>query len=60
MSTKSKGQEYFAKLTQVEQKVIAEIMKIENDSKRLSQNTSTVTEQQIKNIIEKYCFMGRD
>lgn len=60
MSTKSKGQEYFAKLTQVEQKVIAEIMKIENDSKRLSQNTSTVTEQQIKNIIEKYCFAGRD
>ncbi|MGL5204408.1 MAG: hypothetical protein ACRDA0_12595 [Cetobacterium sp.] len=60
MNSKSKGQEFFATLTQVEQQVIAEIMKVENDSKRLSQTKSTITEEKIKNIIEKYCFIRRD
>lgn len=60
MSAKSKGFEFFASLSYTEQEVIKEIMNIENDSKRLNQITSKGTEEKIKNIIEKYCFMGRD
>lgn len=60
MSTKSKGQEFFVSLSKIEQQAIAEIMGVENDSKRLSQITSKAAEEKIKNIIEKYCFMGRE
>lgn len=53
MSTKSKGQEFFEKLSPVQQQTIIGIIKLENDPDRLKVSTSTVIERKIKDIIIK-------
>lgn len=53
MSTKSKGQEFFESLSEVEQQTIITIIKLENDPDRLKVGTSIVLERKIKDIIIK-------
>lgn len=53
MSTKSKGQEFFENLSEVEQQTIITIIKLENDPDRLKVGTSVVLERKIKDIIIK-------
>ncbi|MEG2847709.1 MAG: hypothetical protein RR904_02910 [Bacilli bacterium] len=57
---RTKVQEFFDNLSEIEQQAIGEIMNVENDSKRLNQITSKTAEEKIKNIIEKYCFIRRE
>ncbi|MGL5932137.1 MAG: hypothetical protein ACRCY7_04420 [Cetobacterium sp.] len=52
MSTKSKGEEFFLKLTQEERDTIIEIIRLEADPERLRKKNSEVTEREIKKIIE--------
>ena len=53
MSMKSKGQEFFESLSEVEQQTIITIIKLENDPDRLKVGTSIVLERKIKDIIIK-------
>ncbi|MGL5797537.1 MAG: hypothetical protein ACRCYT_04945 [Cetobacterium sp.] len=54
MSGKSEGKIFLESLSEIEIKAIAEIIKIENNSKRLNQNSCVETEKKIKETIEKY------
>lgn len=60
MSAKSKGQEFFAKLSKNEQNAIIAIIKLENNPDRLTKKESSVTVREIKEIIGQYSMEWRD
>lgn len=60
MNEKSKGKEFFDKLSDVERQTIMDIMRLENTSERLLKVRSTSTENKIKEIIEKRSMEWED
>lgn len=54
MSTKSKGQEHFEKLSKAEKLAIYKIIELESSEERLKHKTSSKAEEAIEDIISHY------
>ncbi|MGL5569429.1 MAG: hypothetical protein ACRDB9_09330 [Cetobacterium sp.] len=54
MNKKSEGKIFLESLNIIELKAIAEIIKAESNSKRLTQNSYVETDRKLEEIIEKY------